>query len=100
MSYLISRQKAYEVLTEYYHHNTKVQHDALREALDRVPSAEPERKWIPVTERLPEERKNVLVTTIDGDIKVSYRSDVTYWWNIGRGGVVAWMPLPEPYRGD
>ena len=68
------------------------------EALKNIPSAEPERKWIPVSEALPEERKNVLVTTIDGDIKVSYRSDVTYWWNIGRGKVIAWMPLPEPWR--
>lgn len=49
MSDLISRQKAYEVLTEYYHHRTIIQHEALREALDKVPSAEPERhrgEWI------------------------------------------------------
>ena len=74
--------------------------DSFVREYDDIPSAEPERRWIPVTEALPEERKNVLVTTIDGDIKVSYRSDVTYWWNIGRGRVVAWMPLPEPWRGD
>lgn len=37
---LISREKAYEVLSEYYHHKTEVQHKALREALDMVPSAE------------------------------------------------------------
>lgn len=34
---LISKYKAYEVLTEYYHHTTEEQHKALREALDRVP---------------------------------------------------------------
>lgn len=39
---LISREKAYEVLTEYYHHKTEMQHKALREALDMVPSAQPE----------------------------------------------------------
>ena len=71
-----------------------------KDEIDDIPSAEPERKWTPVTEALPEERINVLVTTIDGDIKVSYRSDVTYWWNIGRGNVITWMPLPEPWRGD
>ena len=37
---LISRKKAYEVLTEYYHHKTEMQHKALREALNMVPSAE------------------------------------------------------------
>ena len=41
---LISREKAYEVLTEYYHHKTEMQHKALREALDRVPSAQPEQR--------------------------------------------------------
>ena len=49
MSDLISRQQAYEVLTDYYHHKTDVQHDALKEALSRVPSAEPEQhrgEWI------------------------------------------------------
>ena len=50
MSDLISREKAYEVLTEYYHHKTEMQHKALREALGMVPSADvPERnvgKWL------------------------------------------------------
>lgn len=35
----ISRKKAYEVLTDFYNHRTKVQHDGLKEALRRVPSA-------------------------------------------------------------
>lgn len=50
MKDLISRKKAYEVLTEYYHHKHISQHIALREALDRVPGEESERtkkgKWI------------------------------------------------------
>lgn len=37
---LISKEKAYKVLTEYYHHRTEMQHKALREALDMVPSAD------------------------------------------------------------
>lgn len=37
---LISREKAYKVLTEYYHHKTEMQHKALREALNMVPSAD------------------------------------------------------------
>ena len=47
---LISREKAYEVLSEYYHHKTEWQHKALREALDMVPSVDvPDRrvgKWL------------------------------------------------------
>lgn len=42
---LISRDAAYNVLTEYYNHKTEVQHKALREALDRVPSVEPD-DWL------------------------------------------------------
>lgn len=46
MSDLISRDDAYEVLSDYYHHTTDVQHEALKEALDRVPSEEPKKgKW-------------------------------------------------------
>ena len=41
MNGTITRQAAYDVLTEYYHHHTDVQHAALREALSRVPAAEP-----------------------------------------------------------
>lgn len=31
---------AFDVLSEYYHHRTQIQHHALREALDRVPAAD------------------------------------------------------------
>lgn len=36
----ISREAAYKTLTEYYHHSSGVQHTALREALNRVPTAD------------------------------------------------------------
>lgn len=39
---MIERQAAYDTLTGYYHHTTEIQHKALREALERVPSAQPE----------------------------------------------------------
>lgn len=37
MNDLISRQTAYDTLTEYYHHKTEIQHQSLKEALSRVP---------------------------------------------------------------
>ena len=46
MDDLISRQAAFEVLSDYYHHRTKIQHEALREALDRVPSAQSNGMWV------------------------------------------------------
>ena len=42
MDDLISRHDVYDTLTDYYHHTTQTQHDALRDALSRVPSAQPE----------------------------------------------------------
>ena len=46
MSDLIDRQAAYETLTDYYHHRTDIQHTALREALNKVPSAERKGHWM------------------------------------------------------
>jgi len=42
MEDMISRNDAYNTLTEYYHHTTEIQHKALREALERVPDSQPE----------------------------------------------------------
>ena len=41
MDDLISRRATYDTLTAYYHHSTETQHEALRDALNRVPSAQP-----------------------------------------------------------
>lgn len=65
-------------------------------------------KWIPVTERLPENNrgKHVLVTTVDEgriDVRASYFAFDKFFrveaHSIYEDGVVkAWMPLPEPYE--
>ena len=47
---LIDADVAYKVLAEYYHHRTETQHEALKEALSKVPTvnAEPMRygQWL------------------------------------------------------
>lgn len=59
-------------------------------------------EWIPVGEKLPEDDKVVLVSccTKKGvrSVNRAYYSN-GYWHGSGSmSGVVAWMPLPEPYN--
>ena len=60
-------------------------------------------QWIPGSERSPEEHVDVLCCfTSHGKtrIRVSHRMDYNYWNEVGRtGDMVAWMPLPEPWKG-
>lgn len=37
---LIDAEEAYKVLTDYYHQRTEIQHDALKEAIERVPTVD------------------------------------------------------------
>ena len=59
-------------------------------------------RWIPVTERLPEERTDVLAMTADCDIYVcDFLPSVRQFWTIPGDDlhiddITHWMPLPEP----
>ena len=54
-------------------------------------------RWIAVEERLPEAESHVLVTFEDGFVSaVGYSGDWELWED--SGDVIAWMPLPEPYK--
>lgn len=83
--------------------------------IEELPPAQPEQRWIPCSERLPEEKMNpntsdfelVICTTTFGDVR-AYRFGTPIGWNephfwngigIMDGYVLAWMYLPEPYKG-
>ena len=72
--------------------------------IDAVPSAQPEQRWIPCSERLPKEDVEVLVTddaggmvTIDVDRCGRYEDTGERFWYTSQH-VTAWMPLPECYQ--
>lgn len=65
---------------------------------------EPVMRWIPVSESLPEEEVQVLVTddagglaTIDVDCGYFDKEYGRFEWFHSQN-VTAWMPLPEPYK--
>ena len=70
----------------------------LHDMVSMLPSAQ---QWIPCSERLPDNDESVLISNSHGVTKA--------WWN-GRfwtsiavkkyKTVTAWMPLPEPYKGE
>ena len=79
----------YQELNDSYHQLIKEEHN---------------NGWIPCSERLPEENVNVLIQiNFKDDIKiaVSSRIDFNYWTCFGRDvNVIAWQPLPAPYKGE
>ena len=99
-------------------------YDAKLDYEAKQPSAEKTGKWISVSERLPEEDTEVLICYKhregEGDTNHA-RIDITSYGDMYFGGnriaqtkqwrqpfeyfalnyeVVAWMPLPEPYKGQ
>lgn len=56
-------------------------------------------RWIPVSERLPEEAGVYLVTMKDHEVYELSFSDER-WFVQGNDEIVAWMPLPEPYKSE
>ena len=62
-------------------------------------------KWIPVTERLPEDEKKVLCILDDGFFCILEWKSWDWLWDDGHNvyaekDVTHWMPLPEPPKGE
>ena len=81
--------------------------DIINEQSDLSLETETSDKWIPCSERLPEEGVTVLCTE-KGTQKVYVGWYLTiknqyHGWLDSDGfsmDVIAWMPLPEPYKGE
>lgn len=56
-------------------------------------STQPEQRWIPFNERLPEDGEMVLVQFDDGGMYILMFPNI-----YKRPNMVAWMPFPKPYK--
>ena len=109
---LISRQAALHYIADWQYGEAKVGNEAVYDTIEKcykmieqLPSVQPQR-WIPVTEELPDELGDIVVISTkggrvreamyvpSGDEQAFVTKDCWYC----HGEVVAWMPLPEPYK--
>ncbi len=97
-----------------------LQEEAIR-SIENLPSVQPDPHWIPCSKKLPEYMESVLTwdgvsycvekriryirdeegNPIEGDWWVSDEYDdmeSDYYLGLRDGAVIAWMPLPEPYK--
>lgn len=126
MSDLISREAAIDLIDEYMDKCIELHYlptgEGIKTLIFALPSAQ---QWIPVSERLPDEDRNVLVsvhflgleikhkTGWNDHIKESWYVDIACqiggeWSSASdeykvvknRHIVTAWMPLPDPWKGE
>lgn len=112
MGDLISRQWLMEFVNEGWikFDTEKDKNIFIHLVRDFAPSALPKTKWIPVSRKLPKNDDFVIVSIKDtcGDTSFVY-SDFGWYFNRAdcwivdaqeRTDVIAWMPLPEPYKAE
>ena len=68
---------------------------ALVEAIAELEAAQ---RWVPVSERLPENISNVLILSRGEQLIASYHSKYSLWYVpfVDKPVVTHWMPLPKP----
>lgn len=76
-------------------------HDSYSLAISMVRQIPSAQQWLSVSERLPEKKDEVLVTTSWGDVCMAWCDNgkwrAEYINEYDDDEIVAWMPLPEPY---
>lgn len=110
---LISREETLTAFADYVGSGMSMDdYDALWDIVAKMPAVNPTKteKWISVSKRLPEDRREVLVTAYWHEthqvMMGSYYGDGLWWCvpfnNCGehmqRLKPKAWMPLPKPYE--
>ena len=79
------------------------EHEQLASWLEELKARREADRWIPVTERLPEESDFYLVTITDEHITyvntLFFTKRTAYMWEHDKR-IIAWKPLPKPYESE
>ena len=112
---IISRKAAIDAVMELFR---RVPTNAIRakKVIEKLPSAQPEQRWIPCSERLPDIKEHhvsepCIVYCSNGAYGFAELEENIFGqvgWNCERdddyheplGEVLAWMPLPDPYQAE
>lgn len=71
--------------------------DKLLKVINDLPPVQPEQRWIPCKLGNPKKYGCYRVTTNDGTVTFRWYTTV-HGWECHSDEVIAWMPLPAPYR--
>lgn len=77
------------------------EHEQLAEWLEELKRLREKFKWIPCSERLPENAMNVIAQFSSGTVtELRYAGNGIFEgiYDYSTKVIIAWMPLPEPYR--
>ena len=99
MDDLISRQAVLEATSAKLKitgkENAETVYGYIKKLCDDIKALPSAQQWIPCSERLPDQNGKYLVVGRQKAINI-LKFDGGRWY--GKWGVVAWMPLPSPYR--
>lgn len=89
---IISRQAVLDLIADY-----DLSMGQVVNGIHTLPpvTPQPKTKWIPVSERLPEDTGYYLTTTKYGEVYCDYWTGISFDRS---ETVIAWMPLPAPYE--
>ena len=101
----MTREEAYKILSNGLA-NAPSEHEWCIAFEMAIEALEQEPKWIPVSERSPEDYETVIASTDKEIVYPEARYTKEYGWAYAFDAgweripfeVIAWMPLPEPYK--
>ena len=110
--YIIDKIGDVDGLEEYDNSNLFAKH--YMNLVKNAPSVQPKTRWIPVSERLPEDYGEYICTMSDDNVQEcgfvpSYVKELISGWSTCEANgfkkldyrdIKAWMPLPQPYKAE